>query len=1082
MAKKMNMHLDDKRNEILSAGLSQEGGFAVVPSDILTKALEEAEGIDNVDPVRRSQLEIGINRPYQTARAALKGEGFTEEIYAIAGLHALRICRGDILRLAVFPFGREDSFTGVIADRLKNDMNHRDKYCALVCGSDLLALYYGDLGLVPAAGITAELGEKLDQPYLKVARGEARWLDPMPFLADDQRKRLIMLLGRCYPAKEYPGMAKYLAQYADVISDSEARRLSGLSQASDADAEVRAFIGADKLLSMTPAGYAGGLPEFFTPKLAVMQCCDAAFMGSVKEVGWRRGGGDVSVATLSFIPPLSRQLLDSGLRIMAVDFEESPDDDRFGCLIRGVNVTVTARDGNETVVRSRFYQIGEMIDLSHIPHAAQQYHMDGIDDQSWQGRILLATNYMAQSVNNLDDIGMEMPALAPLPDTFRPNGSTCEGFQIGSVMAEWVLYKTGVATRYVTVMAEDMTELVNLVTFPPKPQAGLIKCGGEGVISLDCGTTTTHAEVIVDTLNDPDSVPLEIAADDMCQPVTPMSKEQFDNICSAIMLPDIKGSLHPTAVQRFRISSSPALLNFPNGSGRLIPYGSSELARMITDKSYGRDLFINMKASDTDQNADRAAANRQAYIMAIATYIKLGSLWLLSRGQSKIRVLFAYPKGLRSTLVFTEALKMVEEESGVELKANVYPESLAAGEYVRKVRPDGLPIPEHACLVVGDLGGLSFDVDVSAGGETVMSQSYSYASMISQLSAGLALMRRPHKQALDMWGKAGPESIINSIFPGVGRVRSGDGAELAGGISQSLERVMDQNSVADMISCVYDNSNRKLLEQLYRTEKWSMPAGDSFITHWHQLWTLPIVDIIASAACYIEGSSAVIAFVGSGSLFLKGVLEADPDFDRRVWQYVADVSGKTVKAAFVASDGKPEVSRGMIEAYFKKAVYTPQAGDADSVMAARILKEAMASLQEGSAPGLEKELKCAAASGRVKLSDAKLLAGRCVAAGVNEHTYAEFVRGLSEQALIGEEQDEDECFGISSVYELLAYTPETLGGFDSFESLVSETLESFPMVADNGELNRRMMHYLVAFNIANRNLLIKQRGERGWRA
>ena len=261
-----------------------------------------------------------------------------------------------------------------------------------------------------------------------------------------------------------------------------------------------------------------------------------------------------------------------------------------------------------------------------------------------------------------------------------------------------------------------------------------------------------------------------------------------------------------------------------------------------------------------------------------------------------------------------------------------------------------------------------------------------------------------------------------------------------------------------------------------------MPAGDSFITHWHQLWTLPIVDIIASAACYIEGSSAVIAFVGSGSLFLKGVLEADPDFDRRVWQYVADVSGKTVKAAFVASDGKPEVSRGMIEAYFKKAVYTPQAGDADSVMAARILKEAMASLQEGSAPGLEKELKCAAASGRVKLSDAKLLAGRCVAAGVNEHTYAEFVRGLSEQALIGEEQDEDECFGISSVYELLAYTPETLGGFDSFESLVSETLESFPMVADNGELNRRMMHYLVAFNIANRNLLIKQRGERGWRA
>ena len=34
---------------------------------------------------------------------------------------------------------------------------------------------------------------------------------------------------------------------------------------------------------MTPAGYAGGLPEFFTPKLAVMQCCDAAFMGSVKE-------------------------------------------------------------------------------------------------------------------------------------------------------------------------------------------------------------------------------------------------------------------------------------------------------------------------------------------------------------------------------------------------------------------------------------------------------------------------------------------------------------------------------------------------------------------------------------------------------------------------------------------------------------------------------------------------------------------------------------------------------------------------------------------------------------------------------
>ena len=120
-----------------------------------------------MDPVRRSQLEIGINRPYQTARAALKGEGFTEEIYAIAGLHALRICRGDILRLAVFPFGREDSFTGVIADRLKNDMNHRDKYCALVCGSDLLALYYGDLGLVPAAGITAELGEKLDQPYLK---------------------------------------------------------------------------------------------------------------------------------------------------------------------------------------------------------------------------------------------------------------------------------------------------------------------------------------------------------------------------------------------------------------------------------------------------------------------------------------------------------------------------------------------------------------------------------------------------------------------------------------------------------------------------------------------------------------------------------------------------------------------------------------------------------------------------------------------------------------------------------------------------------------------------------------------------
>lgn len=1075
MAKTMNMNVERKKNEILSATINGEGRFVRVSPEILLKALESAEGVDLVTPERMAQLEPNINSPHSMACAALAGTGSQNAIYGLTGVYALNIIIGDRLELALYPFER-GNFTRVIAEKIRQDMGGRDSYCAMIYkdGNEehLIAIYYHDIGFVPAAGISKDLVSRLNIPFLTANERGVFWSDPMKSLSIDQAKRLLLILKDTFPQREFPGMASYVESYAHYLSTDDELRLRKLMPEHTSD-EVSHFIGIDRFARMRPAGYLENarLPEFFTPRLAIMQSQSRAYMGHTTEISYM-GENERRFVPVSILPPLSRELLDSSLKVMDIEYKMTSSDEG-GLALKATEVIVTARSGDETIVRRHVYsKATDMVDLTDMPHVLQMYHMANISDEDWNGRMLMVTKFGTQSRNNIDDIGLPMPSIGGINCAARPNGHEAEAFSVGSGNADWAIIKTGMATKYVTMASEGGEELVNLLVTPAAGESFAGRCSGKGYISLDCGTTSTHMELVLDDSSYPEPFLPTIASNDICQKITPISDETFALLSSAIMLPDISGALQPTAVQRFHTSGAPALLSFPNGNGRLLPYSSADLTRLMSDKEAARDLFTNMKMSDIGRDAAKAAANRQAYALAIASHIQLGYLYLLSRGQQNIEVLLAYPKGLRSNSVFMEALEMVRQNAGT-ISWSAFAESHAAGEYVRHVRPDGLPITAGSPLIVADLGGMSIDIDVSLNGKSVHSLSYGYASIISQLSAGLALMRKPHKMAYERWGTGQSRDIMNSIFAKLPSLKSGDTANLAKRLDTNIAETMGYRDLAKMIDIPFDNSNRKLLEQLYRTTDWHMPINDSFISHWHQLWALPILEIIADAMKSLEQKSAIVAFVGSGSLFLKGVFESDPSFKARALEFIEQVSGVLARLTFVATEGKPEIAKGMLVARQNGAEHGTQMGESERELIRSILNEAAARLPSDRGDLLN-EIKECESNERLKLNEAKLLAGRCVAADITQESYDAFVKELALAATVDCETDEEACFGLNSVYELLAYTAKTMDGYDSFEAIVEETLANFPSIAENGELSTRILHYLIAFNVANRNLLHRQ--------
>ena len=111
------------------------------------------------------------------------------------------------------------------------------------------------------------------------------------------------------------------------------------------------------------------------------------------------------------------------------------------------------------------------------------------------------------------------------------------------------------------------------------------------------------------------------------------------------------------------------------------------------------------------------------------------------------------------------------------------------------------------------------------------------------------------------------------------------------------------------------------------------------------------------------------------------------------------------------------------------------------------------------------------------MHDVRQLVGDTLAADLTREEYDAFVHRVTEEKLVADEETTADAFGLYSVYDLLVYSADTMGGFDAFENIVIETLENFPLACTCSTESREILLWLIAFNVANRNLLRLQRAE-----
>lgn len=1044
--------------------LKNSGGFTRITSEMLTKAFRDGAEAEPVSPARAVEIDPNINRPYRESCRALEGDNDLQTaFFATVGLLAVRMLRGHRTAFEVRTFPQND-MTLAIVEQLEHDTGRDGLYCGLFWhdGDDkeLLAVYYPKNGVLAAApGIPQRVVEDLDLPFL-TWDGQACWSDPMPHLSPDCQRRLRFMVERLYPARLYPGAAAWLEGCGVQLDDAERRQLKGLVRI-DEPRSVVEFIGEDRMAALTVPGCR--LPEVFMPQLAVMQCghdAQPAHMGDILELNGTK---------MHVLPPMTSELLDSDCAVLRARYLS----DGSG----SVRVDLTIRCDGEILARSRTYAADEIVDITAAPAVLQNFHMANVSDSDWNGRFLIATNFSRPNRNNIASVGYSLAEFGEIDSCIiRPNGrNDVERFMLTSKNAEWALYKTGIETKYATLCDINGAPVVNLMTEPAACRWTPGRYMGTGYISLDGGTTTSHLEVVLDDLFELDPQLLDIRADELCQPIGPMDPGNFDEICRTIGLPDFHGPLHPTAVQRFHMDGAPGDLEFPGGMGRLLNFSSDDLAKMTEDREGSLDLFLNMKGGSSSRRM--ADENEKAYIIALATFVQMAYLWLTSHGQRRMEILMAYPGGARQPRALCKAVNMVARNiPHNDLHCTTYTEAQAAGEYVRRIRPNGLPIGNLTGLVVIDLGGSTSDIDVCRDGESCLSESLVYASNISQLSAGLALMRRPHEQARRHWNNHGAYGVLNGIFGHIGPNRAPDVAALAASLSRRLADAMASGEVSHQLDAVYDEKNRKLLEQLYRTVDWNLPDHDAFTLHWHELWALPYIDILTSAVGQLQDQPAIAAFVGSGSIFLKGVLQADPAFKQRIDRHICDKSHVTTFAsAFVGDANKPEVARGMIYAH-QAGLASPDGGESEASMIRRTLQTLNPMLPEHNVR-LQNRYAELTEARSCSIHDVRQLTGEILAAGLTREEYDAFVRRVTEEKLVEDEETTADAFGLYSVYDLLVYSADTMGGFDAFENIVIETLENFPLACTCSAESREILLWLIAFNVANRNLLRLQRAE-----
>ena len=1046
--------LSREDNEAFAAGLTS-GGWVEVPAYSVTELCKKSEGIAHVSEEDKAALNPSYNSRYNMLKNSLRSGGSADNIIPMLGIHAIRIARSEETYLQLNQFG-VDAFTELYTRVIKNDVGNNDAYCVLVYkGRDdeehLLAVYYDQVFLVPVAGITGALAREINVPWLRPTETGIRWENPMPYLTDDQKVRLYSMIKSMYPIKSNPGIASFLNQYAELADSIDEALIRSYVKVRESE-DVVEYIGNDNLSRMTVPGYTeqGDLPRVFNDKLAVIQGDIAPYKGVV--IDYTDIGG--TKTRLAIVPPLNRAILDSDFNVADIEYLPRIGEDKQ---FEYIEVTAKIQVGSETVTRRARYGAGDMIDITGLDNVIQMNHMYGVSNKDWKGRLLIRTGMGSVSEQNVTMIdGIKRAKI----DRYLPNGSDkVRKYEISSENAAWHLYKTGITTEYLTLVSAKGGEIANLLTNPAVLGHTGTKVDGQGIISFDGGATSIVCHTRLD--HNHGYAPLEIKAEEIAQPITPMNADVFKLITGTITLPDVEGAIHPTAVEKFFVADkdSESDLRFPGAFMRLLSFNDEQLAKMMEIRSEtGRfelrrssSVIMNMKDAEySGGKNDR----RDAYVTAVATFIELAVLHMLSNGQKDIKILFAYPKGVRNGLAVIEAKDMLEEFIGSDVTIDVeaYAESTASATYVRKHGNGEIVVARKSPLLTIDIGGYTTDISLYYKGKEIFSSSYSYASIISQLSAGLMLLRGEDRK-----------KHVRSIF-GVEEMEG----KLAESLIANMKDITGKGGM-QVNEAVYATENRKLLEQMYRKDNWKLSGVGSFIKNFHKLWMLPIVDMICLAIKDSGLDNIVVAFTGAGSLFAEKLFKADSEcFKQRIISQVFKETGISIEIMFAASKDKQEVAVGMINA-FDDGIRGVSAGEisADKSYLENLLNEALerSDDDEELAEDIRNALGRCSSREKPKMSEVRDLADQAVVGKVTRKSYNAFVEGLIADGMIDSEYD-DYC-GFTSVYDTLTYEP---GGFDNFDAIVENTAERFSGISGNGKMSERLLHYLVAFEIANREM------------